>query len=79
MNEPTEKKVWVWRHWQTKGLMEKIACTWPNGTWRWNGYSAAQAWSYTREQAAVMAGERRDAKIASLKKQIAKLEKLKFD
>ena len=74
-----ERRVWVWRHWQTEGIKEDVARQWPGGGWNWNGYSAPQGWSFTREQAVSMAEEKRLAKIASLKKQIAKLENLKFE
>lgn len=74
-----ERQVWVWRYWQTEGIKEVVAAQWPNGAWQWNGCGASQAWCYTREQAVSVANARRLAKIASLKKQIAKLEKLKFE
>jgi hypothetical protein len=76
-------KVWITRYALTDGIMEGEAqlCETSGGMIKFKGnyyHGEHLDWHRTKESAITRAEERRKAKLASLKRQIAKLEKLDF-
>ena len=86
MSERTALKVWISRYALSEGVFELCAETTsidgmisdPTNRCRMF-HNEGNEWHRTRAGAVAKADGMRLAKIASLKKQIAKLEKLKFD
>lgn len=82
-------KVWITKYALTKGIIEEEAeiCLDHNGVpYKTNmidtknyGTFHYEEWHKTKEQAIKMAEDMRKKKIESLKKQITKLEKMKFE
>ncbi len=82
-------KAFVTKHALTKGIFEVEGSNSPDyprmlsvqlgpGGWIENYHGEGRDWHRTRESALLRAEEMRKAKIASLKKQIKKLESLSF-
>ena len=78
------EKVFITKYALTKGILEKEICDYGNGHIRayvkgeFSSYSLGKEAFRTREQAMERAEKMRLKKIASLKKQIEALEKMKF-
>lgn len=80
-------KVWVTKYALTKGIMEKEAELCDNTDGRmirikdnpYNEYYAGGEWFHTKEEAVQKAEELKVKKIKSVKKQLEKLQNLKFD
>lgn len=75
-------KVWVTKYALTKGILcqevEDCGEGMVKTTDSWAAYYHKNEWHKTREAAVVQAEDMRKRKLASLEKQIAKLEKLRF-
>ena len=83
-------KVWITKSALTKGIIEREAELIGNENlsntstiecsvaWEWTNYYHGQEWHLTKGAAVVRADTMRLAKIAALRKQIARLEKLKW-
>jgi len=53
---------------------------WPNPSIpTWSLYASKNQWRKTREEAVILANAMRDKKVATLKKQVARIEALTFD
>jgi hypothetical protein len=90
MHPDNKITVWITKYAMTKGIEKKEAILslelWPSGStvevkYTYNTayfHSEGKDWHRTEASALSRAEEMRLAKIASLKKQIAKLEKMKF-
>lgn len=77
-------KAWITKYALTKGILEKEVEDCGDGMVRESGnhfptYYHRTDWHKDKESAIAKAEEMRKKKIASLKKQIEKLEKMKFD
>lgn len=77
-------KVYITKYALTRGILEldakdisKSSCTIINKN-GWRTYYDGKEWHQTMEDAKLDANSRRIRKIASLKKQLAKLEEMKF-
>lgn len=79
-------KVWITKYAMTDGIIEAeaepcgfdiISASWDNGT-RCNNFKGDEWWS-RKKNAIEKAEEMRQEKIASLKKQIEKLERMRFE
>ena len=79
-------KVWITKYALTDGIIEAdaelcgldiISASWDNGT-RCNNFKGEEWWS-TKKNAIEKAEEMRQKKITSLKKQIEKLEGMRFE
>lgn len=79
-------KVWITKYALTDGIIEAdgflcwkdiISASWDNGT-RCDNFAGEEWWN-TKKQAIEKAEEMRQKKIDSLKKQIEKLEGMRFD
>jgi hypothetical protein len=84
------QKIWVTRYALTRGLYEieaeieegGFACEIRDGRPMFSGFGFTghhPDWHYTREHAIARAEQLRMVKIASLQKQIKKLEKMRFE
>lgn len=76
-------KVYITKYALTKGILEREGEEQPGGYARakvgiFTNFFNSREWYSTKQGAVKDAAQRRDRKIASLQKQIAKLEKLKF-
>ena len=79
-------EVWITKYALTKGIfkadaelcgLDIISASWDNGT-RCNNFAGEEWWN-TKKQAIEKAEEMRSKKIESLKKQIKKLEEMRFE
>ena len=79
-------KVWITKYALTGGIIEAegepyglewVSASWDNGYWR-NDFEQGE-WFDTKEGAIQKAEEMRQKKIESLKKQIKKLEEMRFE
>ena len=79
-------KVWITKYALTGGIIEAegepygfewVSASWDNGFWR--SVFGQGEWFDTKERAIAKAEEMRQKKIASLKKQIEKLEEMRFE
>lgn len=79
-------KVYITKHWLTSGIIEcetndidgEICKVKDNERPSFSTYYHGKEWHKTMEDAKLDANSRRIRKIASLKKQLAKLEEMKF-
>lgn len=79
-------KVWITKYALTQGIFEEEAEDYGDGFVKVTKkgfldsyYKKGKDWHKTKESAIAKAEEMREKKIASLKKQIEKLEKIKFE
>lgn len=79
-------KVWITKYALTRGIIEDegepcglewVSASWDNG-YRCNDFEQGE-WFDTKERAIQKAEEMRQKKIASLKKQIEKLDRMRFE
>lgn len=83
MKDKEPIKAWVTKYALTEGIQEvegEVCHNVSSGMLSWGKYGTAHGrdWHRTREEAVKRAEEMRVAKIASLKRSIAKLEAIKF-